>query len=1016
MYYFQDVIAALSSFWAKRGCVVISPYDLEKGAGTSNPATLLRALGPEPFSTAYIEPCRRPKDGRYGMNPNRLQHYFQYQVILKPSPDNIVELYLESLHAIGLETEKHDIRFVHDDWENPTLGAWGLGWEVWLNGMEVTQFTFFQAAAGIPLHPITGEITYGIERLTMCLQNVSSIYDIQWNEHITYGDLYHQNEVQWSCYNFEKQDEKMWARHFADYQVEAKRLVSLHLPIPAYDFVLKASHAFNMLDAKGVISVSDRAAYIGKIRDLTKTVADGYLQFREELGFPLCKKTPEKKESPPLLPLPNPKNQAERFLLEIGVEELPAAIIPQAIQTFQSAIKKLLDKEKISYSSIISYASPRRLSVIVEDMATSRKEEQTIKKGPPLASIWDEMGVLSKTGEGFFKSINMLPCSKEELLSGKIPFLEAKEIKKDLYIFVTEQTSSLTTAKILQEKIPYLISSLEFPKSMRWNDHALKFIRPIRHIVCLLGEDIVPFMVEHIQSNRISFGHRQRKPNGITIPNAREYEALLKNSFVIVDPLERESRIVKALKDIENETGYQCIEKERMVHETTFLSEYPEPALACFDRSLLNAPKEILSSEMIEHQKYIPLVDKDGNLTNHFILVADNTPSETVKKGNVTVLTARLRDGSFLWNEDLKISLQDLREKLKVVSFQEGLGNLFEKTERMASLAEKLCAFFPKESKEDAKMAAQLSKADLVSQVVCEFPHLQGCIGSYLAKEQHLSDAVAKALEEQYLPKQEDGKVPSTHLSSIIALSDKIDTLAGFFARNLKPTSSNDPFALRRAAIGIIRILLHEKVHINIFDIFSKALSSYGSLLKDISIENVAKELTVYMQSRLKPYLSEQALSKELLDAVISPETVDLYDGYLRAQALSSIQNSVTCSEFLEVLRRCVGQVEENFDAKVRKDLLKEPAEIVLFDAIQKVTQETEKALSSSDYAAYLESLLQLKKPLSSLFDSVRILDEDLSLRQNRLSLLALIIRLSSRFANAKKLLEILPSQKKQAS
>ncbi|KWR87343.1 glycine--tRNA ligase subunit alpha [Cupriavidus sp. IDO] len=307
---FQQMILTLQAYWDRQGCALLQPIDLEVGAGTSHVHTFLRAIGPEPWRAAYVQPSRRPKDGRYGDNPNRLQHYYQYQVVLKPAPENILELYLGSLEALGLDLKQNDIRFVEDDWENPTLGAWGLGWEVWLNGMEVTQFTYFQQVGGIDCKPITGEITYGIERLAMYLQKVENVYDLVWTEwvengetrRLTYGDVYHQNEVEQSTYNFEHSNTEILFRHFSEHEGEAKRLMgdtgeaadeaaarsATRLALPAYEQVLKAAHTFNLLDARGAISVTERAAYIGRIRNLSRQVAQAYYDSREALGFPMC--------------------------------------------------------------------------------------------------------------------------------------------------------------------------------------------------------------------------------------------------------------------------------------------------------------------------------------------------------------------------------------------------------------------------------------------------------------------------------------------------------------------------------------------------------------------------------------------------------------------------------------------------------------------------------------------------------------------------------------------------------
>ncbi|MEZ5489939.1 MAG: glycine--tRNA ligase subunit alpha [Gammaproteobacteria bacterium] len=289
---FQGLILALQQYWADYGCVVLQPLDIEVGAGTFHPATFLRSIGPETWNTAYVQPCRRPTDGRYGENPNRLQHYYQFQVILKPSPDNIQDLYLASLKSLGIDTSVHDIRFVEDNWESPTLGAWGLGWEVWLNGMEVTQFTYFQQVGGLDCFPVSGEITYGIERIAMYLQGVNSIYDIVWtngpNGVVTYGDVFKQNEVEMSAYNFEQADTTLLFRYFDDCEAQCQKLIESGLALPAYEQVLKASHYFNLLDARQAISVTERQRFILRVRSLSRMVAEAYFESRKKLGFPLA--------------------------------------------------------------------------------------------------------------------------------------------------------------------------------------------------------------------------------------------------------------------------------------------------------------------------------------------------------------------------------------------------------------------------------------------------------------------------------------------------------------------------------------------------------------------------------------------------------------------------------------------------------------------------------------------------------------------------------------------------------
>ena len=286
---FQQLILKLQSYWDAKGCALLQPYDMEMGAGTFHTATFLRAIGPEPWRAAYVQPSRRPKDGRYGDNPNRLQHYYQYQVVLKPSPDDIQDLYLDSLRTLGFNLKQHDVRFVEDDWESPTLGAWGLGWEVWLDGMEITQFTYFQQVGGLDCKPVLGEITYGLERLAMYLQGKENVFDLVWTPGISYGDVYHQNEVEQSKYNFEASDAAWLLEQFKGYEAQAKRLIEAGLALPGYEMVLKCSHTFNLLDARGAISVTERQAYIGRVRGLAKMVAQAYYESREKLGFPMVR-------------------------------------------------------------------------------------------------------------------------------------------------------------------------------------------------------------------------------------------------------------------------------------------------------------------------------------------------------------------------------------------------------------------------------------------------------------------------------------------------------------------------------------------------------------------------------------------------------------------------------------------------------------------------------------------------------------------------------------------------------
>ncbi|NGX55289.1 MAG: Glycine--tRNA ligase alpha subunit, partial [Chlamydiae bacterium] len=559
---FQEMIITLTQYWAAQGCLIHQGYDLEVGAGTFNPATFLRCLGPEPYSAVYVEPSRRPQDGRYGENPNRVQFYHQMQVILKPSPLNIQELYLNSLKTIGLDLSKHDIRFVHDDWENPTIGAWGLGWEIWIDGMEVTQFTYFQAVGGMAVKPVSGELTYGLERLAMYLQSVDSIFDLKWNDQISYGSIYKRSEWEWSHYNFTEADSAMWLRHFDDYEEEAKRLIHQPLPIPAYDFVMKASHAFNILDARGVISVTERTGYIGRIRDLARQLAESYVKSREEQQFPLLRDL-----APPLAPkLPSistkyDSKEREDFLLEIGSEELPATFVPLGLQSLEKEIRQLLKTHGLAHDEIVLYGTPRRLAVIVKNVAGGSVAQKIEKKGPALRIAFDESGKLTKAGGGFFRSIGQTPPTLDQVKKGAAAGIE---IRKD-YLFTRLEKPSVSTREVLAAELPKLILRLEFPKKMRWSSLDIEYARPLHWIVALYDKEVIPFALGNLISDRITYGHSQLSPEAIKLAHPDEYVKKLNKHHVMVDIDERKAAILEQIAKIEKENHAKVIEERRVI-------------------------------------------------------------------------------------------------------------------------------------------------------------------------------------------------------------------------------------------------------------------------------------------------------------------------------------------------------------------------------------------------------------------------------------------------------------------
>lgn len=1007
---FQEILLALAHFWEKQGCIVHQGYDLEVGAGTFNPATFLRCLGKEPYRAAYIEPSRRPSDGRYGENPIRFQHYFQFQVILKPSPKDILDLYLKSLEAIGFDLSKHDIRFVHDDWESPTLGASGLGWEVWMDGMEVTQFTYFQNAGGEELNPITGEITYGIERLSTFLQGVDSTFALKWSGDVTYGDIYKRNEFEWSHYNFTDADVDMWHRHFEDFEKEAKRLIERKLPLPAYDFVMKASHAFNMLDARGAISVSERAGYIGRIRDLAKGSASLYIKSREEQGFPLQDRFKTfQEETSVLLPtihekLLHPKEGVkDDFLLEVGVEELPSSFVPVGIRGLEEAIRAFLEGHKIPYKKLSSYATPRRLAVLVEDVSLEKQEEIIEKRGPSVEKGFDSFGNPLPALTGFFKSAGIDPLPLANIRRNDNPQVSVQKQNDQEYVFVTKKHPKTSLARLLQEAIPSLILSIDFPKKMRWGNGTISFARPIRTLVALLGEDIIPIQMGDVVSGKLTYGHRQLSNALFEIKKPKNYLDDMRAHFVLADIKEREATINTQLSKIEKELDGTACEKEKVVKQVVNLVEWPSLTYADFDPSYLKAPKEILIAEMVEHQKYFPIQDKNGALKNFFVITANNTPSDLIRKGNQKVLSSRLKDGTFLFQQDLNIPLEAFNEKLKNVTYLKGLGSLFDKVERLKKHAKVLQEYLNVSDVASVEIAASLSKMDLTSHVVYEFPELQGTMGKIYALHAGVSKEVAESIEESWMPKGENTPLPKTATGTILSLADKLDNLISCFGMNLKPSSSSDPYALRRQALGMIRILIDGKFSLPLQEVLQKTVGHFPKLV--LSKEETAHEISQFIQNRIRTVFQDLGLTKDEIEASLSSGFNDIYDAYRRIIALSVFRKEgADFLSLLEVYKRAKGQIPAGNLLPLSKELLVEPAEKALFQSFETAEKKVQETIKAQDYSSSYTHLARLKDPLATLFTEVKILDDDPKKRQNRLALLQRVFALFGKLVDFSKI------------
>ena len=539
---FQEIILKLQDFWASHGCLIAQPYYTQVGAGTMNPATFLRVLGPEPWNVAYVEPSVRPDDGRYGENPNRFQLHTQYQVILKPDPGNPQELYLDSLKALGIDPRQHDIRFVEDNWEQPAISAWGLGWEVWLDGQEITQFTYFQQMGGVALDPVSVEITYGLERILIALNNAKAIWDEEWGAGVTYGEIRHAEEFEHSKYYFEVADVERVRKMYDLFSAEADACLAQGLIVPAHDYVLKCSHSFNILDTRGAISVAERQAFFRRIRELARKVAEGYLEERKQLEYPLLKDqgiaqreiVNSELGKPASLPIPN---SPLSFLLEIGVEELPASDVDSALSQLRERIPSWLDDLRLKHGSVRIHATPRRLAVSMENLSPNQPDRDDLVKGPPADKAFDKNGIASPAATGFAKKNGV--DTKD---------LQVKEENGGKYVYAVVKQKGRSTPEVLAEALPKFVESIKFEKSMRWNDSGVAFSRPIRWFVALLGDQIIPFEYAGVMSSNVTRGLRPYDSPEIKITSTDKYFDVIREAGIMLDKEERKASIVKQVK------------------------------------------------------------------------------------------------------------------------------------------------------------------------------------------------------------------------------------------------------------------------------------------------------------------------------------------------------------------------------------------------------------------------------------------------------------------------------------
>ncbi len=1006
----QDALRRLSDYWTSKGCLTWQPFNTEVGAGTMNPATVLRVLGPEPWDVAYVEPSVRPDDSRYGENPNRLQTHTQFQVILKPEPGDPQELYLGSLEALGIDLSKHDVRFVEDNWQQPAIGAWGLGWEVWLDGMEITQFTYFQQVGGQNLDPIPIELTYGVERILMAQQGVTHFKDIVYataadGRPVTYGEAFGQQEYEMSRYYLDDADVEANRRLYETYVGEATRMVAERLPVPAHSYILKSSHAFNVLDARGAISTTERAKAFATMRRLMRDTAALWIERREELGFPL--KREEAAVEAPVVDVPAVAHDAQpqTLALEIGVEELPPHVVPQTVEAVREALTAKLAATRLTHGSITVEGTPRRIVAVVEDVAASEPDAEQLRKGPKWSAAFDAEGNPSKALQGFMRGQGV---TAEQVVKAEIGGNEHAAVKATL--------EGRGVLEVVGGIVAEVVSGLRAEKNMRWNDADLSFSRAIRWLVVLWGDVVVPVRVSGLTSGRTTYLQRPvageesgRRADGALVGHVEVASAggllgtIEAGAITLASAARRGQVEERATALAESVGGTVDLEGESaLVDEITNLVEDPHGVLGHFDERYLELPEKILTTVMRKHQRYLP-VYRDGKLAAHFVTMANGLcDDDTVRAGNESVIRARYEDALFFWNSDLETKGADeFVPGLDKLTFEERLGSVGVRARRIADVAEKLADRVGLEGDERATLtrAGQLAKFDLATQMVVEMSSLAGFIAREYAVRMGETQAVAVALFEMEQPHTSADPVPASIPGALLALGDRFDLLAAMFALGAKPTGSSDPFGLRRAALGVVRILREAAgtplETLTIREGLTDAVARLAEQGIDVAPDAVdsALEFTI---GRFAQLLRDEGTSADLVAAILPAADTPGYAARVLGE-LTEAKDDQRLRDLVATLVRITRILppealpQEGVPVAVDASKLTEPAEMSLRDAVVGVPAGT----ADGDVAGLLDATTPVVTAAARFFDDILVNAEDPEVRAARQGLLASVLALA---------------------
>jgi glycyl-tRNA synthetase len=993
---FQSLMLALEHFWADQGCLIWQPYYSQVGAGTMNPATALRVLGPEPWNVAYIEPSIRPDDGRYGENPNRLQQHYQFQVILKPDPGNPQELYLRSLQAIGIDPHEHDIRFVEDNWESPALGAWGLGWEVWCDGQEITQFTYFQQAGGRPTDPVSVEITYGLDRIAIALQRARGFRNIRWNDQLTAGDVNLAGEQEHSKYYFEVADIERNQRLYELYEAEAEACLANNLILPAHDYMLKCSHTFNVLDTRGAVGVTERQAFFGRMRELARRIADAYIDQRQRLEFPWMNNPGIRDRvivDSFLQPLPSVDAPAP-FLFEIGTEELPAGDLDSLRTQLAERMAGLLSEARLEHGAIKVYGTPRRLVVFIENVSARQPDRQQVVKGPPADRAFDALGQPTKAAEGFARSRGM-----------SVSDLKVAEIDGGRYVVVSLDQPGRSAPQVLAEMLPGLIGSLKVDKGMRWNASNIVFSRPIRWLLALFADQVIPFSFAGLVSGRKTRGLRFSTQEEFAVHDPSQYFDYLANQGIILDTNERQENIQNQVRRLAAEVNGQVMHDPALLSEVANLVEAPLAILGTFDEAHLQLPLEVLISVMKKHQRYFP-VFKGDVLLPCFITVSNHNRAESagvelVIEGNEHVLRARFADADFFVREDLQRRLEDFLPRLGTLTFQARLGSMLDKSRRIQAQIPGLAALLKLTSAQVviASRAAELCKADLATQMVVEMTSLQGLMGRHYARISGETLDVANAIFEHYLPRYTGDMLPASLPGIAVGIADRLDTLSGLFEAGLAPSGTKDPFAQRRAALGLVQLLMYHEIDLDLRKVLFEITAPQLPLAATPQSQEAVLQ---FITDRQRSLLLEQGFRYDVIDSVLAVQSDNPASAFRSIKELSRWVTFKDWPSILPAYARCV-RITRDLKERFPLDpgMFVEQAEHDLYAALLRARGRERRQASVDGLLGIFTPMIPV---INHFFDTVLVMAEDSKLRTNRLGLLQEIAELAAGVADFSKL------------